>query len=133
MINITILQGTLTADPQTDHDGDKTVTTFRLAVERPGPTPRTVDHFTVECWNGQARACGTYLREGRRVTVQGSLRHDEWKDRAGRRVRDYVLARHVDFDDNRREADSPHSDNRHSIDPPLAGELSPSGPGRIRR
>lgn len=97
MINITILQGRLTADPETEHDGDTTVTTFRIAVDRPGPAPRTVDYFTVECWNGQARACGTYLREGREVTVQGSLRHDEWKDRAGRRSRDYVLAQQVHF------------------------------------
>jgi single-strand DNA-binding protein len=99
MLNISILQGRLTADPETRNVADdKTVTTLRLAVDRPGPAPRSTDYFTVECWNGVARACGTYLRKGRYVTVQGAFRHDEWTDRSGTRTRDYIVAHHVHFD-----------------------------------
>ena len=99
MLNIVILRGRLTADPDTRTVADdKTVTTFRLACDRPGPAPRVTDYFNVECWNGVARACATYLTRGRLVTVQGALRHDEWTDRGGTRARDYVIAHHVDFD-----------------------------------
>jgi single-strand DNA-binding protein len=101
MINSVVLFGRLTADPDTKSVGDnKTVTTFRIAVERLGAKPRNVDYVSVECWGGLADASGQHLHKGRAVGVQGALRHDEWTGSDGQRhSRLYVVANHVQFTD----------------------------------
>ena len=101
MINIITLTGRLTADPEDrDVPGDKTLCTFRLAVERLGPKPRPVDFVPVECWNGLARTAIEHLRKGRLVGVVGSLRQDRWTTLEGEsRRRYYVHAHTVHFMD----------------------------------
>jgi single-strand DNA-binding protein len=99
MINSITLTGRLTADPdRREVAGDKTLCTFRLAVERLGPRPRPVDFIPVECWNGLARAVTEHLRKGRLVGVVGSLRQDRWTTPDGdARSRFYVHAHAVHF------------------------------------
>jgi len=83
-MNSVTLTGRLTDDPDTKTvAGDKTVTTFRLAVNRPGSDQ--VDFVSITCWNGVAKAAGEHLTKGRLVGIEGQLRHHEWTDRDGQR------------------------------------------------
>jgi single-strand DNA-binding protein len=99
MINSVTITGRLTADPDArEVAGDKTLCTFRVAVERLGPKPRAVDFIPVECWNGLARTVTEHLRKGRLVGIVGSLRQDRWTTPEGEaRSRYYVHAHAVHF------------------------------------
>lgn len=83
-MNIVTLVGRLTDDPDTKTvRGDKTVTTFRLAIDRTG-TDHT-DFVSIVCWNRAAEVAAAHLAKGRLVGVEGRLRHHEWTDDGGQR------------------------------------------------
>ena len=96
-MNSVTLTGRLTDEPETKAlAGDKTVTTFRLAVNRPGGDQ--ADFISITCWGGVAKAVAEHLTKGRLVGVEGHLRHHEWSDGDGqRRSRLDVSAAAVEF------------------------------------
>ena len=96
-MNTITLVGRLTDNPRTEIvNGDKTVTSFRLAIDRTG-TDRT-DYVSIVCWNRSAEVAGTYLAKGRLVGVEGRLRHHEWADDNGQRhERHDVTANRIQF------------------------------------
>ena len=99
MLNSVNLVGRLTADPDTRTVGDdKTVTTFRIAVDRIHGDGDSTDYVPISCWNSVATSTGRYLRKGRLVAVSGALRHREWTDDDGtKHYRLGVVANSVDF------------------------------------
>ena len=50
---------------------------FRVAVSRPGAAE--ADFFTVVCWERQAEVAKEYIHVGRRIAVDGRLRHSTWQ------------------------------------------------------
>lgn len=96
-MNSVQLIGRLTRDPEADHTASGTaVTTFRLAIERPGR--KGADFVTIKAWERLADATADHLTRGRRVAVQGRLAHEEWTGSDGRRAeRLTVVADRVEF------------------------------------
>jgi single-strand DNA-binding protein len=96
-MNSVQLIGRLTRDPDADHTASGTaVTTFRLAIERPGR--KGADFVTIKAWERLANPTAEHLARGRRVAVQGRLAHEEWVGSDGRRAeRLSVVADRVDF------------------------------------
>lgn len=77
-MNIVALVGNLATDPELRHtEGGKQVCTFRLAVSRTNGSD--ADFFTVVMWDRQAEICAQYLSIGRRVSIEGRLRHATWE------------------------------------------------------
>jgi single-strand DNA-binding protein len=74
-MNSTQIIGRLTADPQI-RDGAKSVTRFRVAVERPGS--KEVDFVPVVCFDQLAGVVGKHLSKGRLVGVSGRLNSARW-------------------------------------------------------
>ena len=105
-MNIVTLVGRLTDDPKTEIvNGDKTVTTFRLAIDRVG-SDRS-DYVSIVCWNRTAEVVGEHLAKGRLVGVEGRLHHHEWNDDSGqRRERHDVTATTVQFLDRPKRSES---------------------------
>ena len=99
-MNTITLVGRLTDHPDTRTvTGDKTVTTFRLAVDRLGSD--STDYVSITCWNRTAEVTAEHLAKGRLVGIEGRLRHHEWTDDSGhRRERHDVLANSVEFLDH---------------------------------
>ena len=101
-MNITILVGNLTRDPElrTTQTG-KNVVNFTLAVERDyknseGNYP--VDFIDVVAWNTLALSCATNLTKGRKVGVVGRTEIDTFVGNDGiSRKKVYVNANIVDF------------------------------------
>lgn len=95
-MNSVHLIGRATHDPRSTTLNDGTaVATFRLAVDRPGDG---ADFVTIEAWDRVAKTVARYLTRGRRVAVEGRLRHNEWTDPHGKRAqRLFVVANHVQF------------------------------------
>jgi single-strand DNA-binding protein len=78
----------------------KTVTNFVIAVNH--FTLKEEDKKTsfihVETWDKVAEACINHLKKGNRVTVEGDLREDRWKDDKGNNFNKIkVVARRVRF------------------------------------
>lgn len=96
-MNSVQLIGRLTRDPEAKHTtGGTAVTTFRLAVDRPGR--EGADFVTVKTWQRLADVMAEHLTRGRRVAVQGRLAHEEWTGAEGRRAeRLTVVADRVEF------------------------------------
>ena len=68
------------------------------------------NYLTVEVFGGQARACAQYLSKGSRVFIDAEPDWREWTDQQGNRREAVTFkARHVLFENGRREAN--HHDN----------------------
>jgi single-strand DNA-binding protein len=109
-MNTITLVGRLTDHPDSRTvTGDKTVTTFRLAVDRAGSDG--TDYVSITCWNRTAQVTAEHLAKGRLVGIEGRLRHHEWTDDTGnRRERHDIVATSVEFLDSPKKA-AGHTDN----------------------
>lgn len=93
-INVVVLSGNLTRDPQTrTTEGGNKVTNLRLAVNgrRKNGNDEWVDkpnYFNISVWGKQGERCAEYLKKGRAIVVEGRL---DWKEQGeGDDHREYV-------------------------------------------
>ena len=103
-VNRVILGGRLTADPETRYAGDGTpIAAFSLAFHRryrgrDGQATEETGFVAVRTYQRLAEVCGTYLRKGSPVLVEGRLQMREWKDGQGaRQTRLEIRAENVHF------------------------------------
>ncbi|MBN2370537.1 MAG: single-stranded DNA-binding protein [Vicinamibacteria bacterium] len=90
-LNKVILIGNLGRDPETRYtqNGDP-IANFSLATnevwnDKSGQRQERTEWHRVEVFGKQAKIAQDYLRKGRQVYVEGSLRYDEWTDKDGNR------------------------------------------------
>lgn len=103
-LNRVFLMGNLTRDPDLKviPSGTK-VTTFGLATNRvftgkSGEKQEDVCFITVLVWGKAAEACGTFLKKGRPVLVEGRLQYRTWEEQDGtKRSIHEVVADRVQF------------------------------------
>jgi single-strand DNA-binding protein len=75
-MNRIILLGRLTREPEVKVVGERTVTMFTLAVDRPFKSKnggQDTDFINVVTWNKTAEIAGIYLHKGHRALVEGRL------------------------------------------------------------
>ena len=89
-INKVILVGNLGADPEMRHTGGGTaVTTLNLATseswtdKQSGEKVEKTQWHRVKLFGRLAEIAGDYLKKGRQVYIEGSLRTDKYTDKAG--------------------------------------------------
>ncbi|MFO8060748.1 MAG: single-stranded DNA-binding protein [Bacillota bacterium] len=101
MLNVVVLIGRLTADPEARYTvNGVAVTNFRLAVDRPFTNregERETDFFDVVCWRKLAETVANNLRKGRLVAVQGRMQLDRWQQDGQNRSKVVVVADQVRF------------------------------------
>jgi single-strand DNA-binding protein len=99
-MNAVILTGNLATDVELREFGDdKRLATFVLAVDRVSKDD-AADFFRVAAWDQQAQLCADYLAKGRKIGVEGRLRHHTWEDGQEKRSRVEVVARRIEFLDS---------------------------------
>jgi single-strand DNA-binding protein len=87
MINKVILIGRLGKDPELRSTaGGQTVARFSLATDekftdRNGEKQERTEWHNIVVWGKLAEICGQYLRKGRLVYIDGSIRSDSWDDK----------------------------------------------------
>ncbi|MGE5280858.1 MAG: single-stranded DNA-binding protein [Chloroflexota bacterium] len=105
-INVVVITGNLTKDPDLRHTGGGTaVCDLRVAVNsrrKNGQTGEWEDkpnYFDVTVWGAQGENCANYLAKGRPVAVEGRLDWSEWeaKDGSGKRQAVRIVANSVQF------------------------------------
>jgi single-strand DNA-binding protein len=105
-INVVVITGNLTQDPELRHTGGGTpVCELRVAVNsrrKDGATGEWVDkpnYFNVTVWGAQGENCANYLSKGRPVAIEGRLDWREWeaKEGGGKRQAVQIVANSVQF------------------------------------
>ena len=77
-VNKAIIVGNLGADPETREAGNSTVCNFRVATnesykDSTGMLVDKTEWHSVVAWGKLAEICGTYLKKGSQVCIEGSL------------------------------------------------------------
>lgn len=77
-VNKAIIVGNLGADPETREAGGSTVCNFRVATnesykDSTGTYVDKTEWHSVVAWGKLAEICGTYLKKGSQVCIEGSL------------------------------------------------------------
>ena len=88
MLNVAILQGRLTTDPELKHTPSGTaVTTFSLAVERSyiaQGKERETDFINVVAWRNTAEFICKYFKKGQMMAINGSIQTRAYTDKDGK-------------------------------------------------
>lgn len=98
-LNRVTLAGRLTRDPEVRHlPSGSAVCELGLAVtrfykDREGQSKEDTVFVDVETWNKQAEFCGDYLKKGRPILVEGSLKSDQWEDKSTGQKRTKIKVR----------------------------------------
>jgi single-strand DNA-binding protein len=89
-INKVIIVGNLGADPETRYTGNGTaITSIRLATseswtdKQSGEKQERTEWHRVKLFGRLAEIAGEYLKKGRQVYIEGSLRTDKYTDKDG--------------------------------------------------
>ena len=99
-VNRVMLMGHLGRDPQLKHTGSGTaVANFTLATndrykDKDGNWQERTEWHNITCWARLAEIASEYLKKGRAVYVEGSLRTHSWEDKQSgqKRYQTYVSA-----------------------------------------
>ena len=107
-LNKVLLIGNLTQDPDIKSlTSGAPLTEFRIGVnrrykDRNGERREETLFINVEAWGRTAEFCSDWLKKGRRVFVEGSLKMDSWEGKDGvKQTRFKIRAEHVQFADVR--------------------------------
>lgn len=111
MLNVVVLSGRLTADPElkTTPNGIS-VCSFSIAVERrfKSGEERQSDFINIVTWRSSAEFVSKYFKKGQMIAIRGSIQTRRYQDKDGNnRTAFEVVADDVQFADfARREGDS---------------------------
>ena len=132
MLNVVVLTGRLTADPElkTTQSG-VSVCSFCIAVERryKSGEDRVSDFISIVSWRSSAEFVSKYFKKGQMIAVEGSIQTRKYQDKDGNnRTAFEVLANNVQFADfgkreNKQNADiDPNNDPLQNFSNNLASQ-----------
>lgn len=87
-MNVVILRGNLTRDPEVRAIGDTHVSNFTIAVNRnfkrsDSTWNKETTYVDCEVWDSAAESMGNNCRKGDPILVQGALKLDTWENDQG--------------------------------------------------
>ena len=82
-MNITILTGNLTKDPEQRTVGDKSLVTFSMACNAGYGDNKKVFFPRVSVWGGRGNSIMRFCHKGSKVTVNGEIYPNEYDGRDG--------------------------------------------------
>lgn len=102
MLNVAVLLGRLTADPELRHTPNGvSVTSFTIAVDRsytPKGQKKQTDFIDVVCWRGLADHVCKWFKKGQLAAVQGAIQVRTYTDKSGaKRKAVEIVADNVHF------------------------------------
>lgn len=128
MLNLAVLMGRLTADPELRHTNSGTpVTSFTLAVDRAytKDSERITDFLNIVAWRHTAEFVCKYFRKGQLVAVEGTIQMRDYVDRENTKRRVFeIVASNVHFAEPRRDNNTGGQPRFSDQDaPPLRGAV----------
>lgn len=112
MLNVVVLTGRLTADPELKTTTNGTsVCSFSIAVDRryKAGEERQADFINIVTWRTSAEFVSKYFKKGQMIAIEGSIQTRKYQDRDGNnRTAFEVVANNVQFADfAKRDGDAP--------------------------
>ncbi len=109
MLNVVVLTGRLTADPElkTTNNGTS-VCSFSIAVDRRyrSGEDRQTDFINIVAWRASAEFVSKYFKKGQMIAIEGSIQTRRYQDKDGKnRTAFEVVASNVQFADFARRDD----------------------------
>lgn len=89
-MNIVVLKGNLTRDPEVRQVGETQVANFTIAVNRnfkksDNTWSKETTYVDCEVWDSAAQRMGEYCSKGDPILVDGALKLDSWESDEGKR------------------------------------------------
>ena len=109
MLNVAVIMGRLTADPEVRHTtGGVSVTSFTVACERSYSNPkdgnRETDFIDCVAWRNTADFIGKYFSKGQMIVVQGEIQTRNYEDKNGsKRKAVELIANNVNFGESKKQ------------------------------
>lgn len=108
-VNKVILVGRLGKDPEVKSTpSGATVAKFTIATDerftdKAGEKQERTEWHNIVAWSKLAEICGQYLRKGKLVYIEGSLRTDSWEDKESgqKRYRTEIVAQQMQMLDKK--------------------------------
>ena len=94
MLNVVVLMGRLTADPELKRTAsDIAVTSFSIAVDRGANKQgeRVADFINIVAWRHTAEFICKYFRKGSMIAIEGSLQTRNYEDKNGNKRTAYEI------------------------------------------
>ena len=111
MLNVAVIMGRLTADPDVRHTTNGiSVTSFTVACERSFSKDKNRETDFIDCvaWRNTADFIGKYFSKGQMIVVQGELQTRNYEDKNGsKRKAVELIANNVNFGESKKEEGSP--------------------------
>lgn len=107
-MNLVIMMGRATKDPESRNAGQTTVSNFSLAVDRKYKKDGEpdADFFDCTAFGKTAEAISKYVKKGTKILVHGRLQNDNYKDKEGKMVyRNRIILDNFEFAE-RKEAEN---------------------------
>lgn len=103
MLNVVVLTGRLTADPELKTTTSGTsVCSFSIAVDRryKSGEERQADFINIVTWRTTAEFVSKYFKKGQMIAIEGSIQTRRYQDKEGKnRTAFEVIANNVQFAD----------------------------------
>lgn len=120
-MNVVVLMGRLTADPELKHTPNNvTVTNFTIAMDRSyakAGEARQTDFIDIVAWRSTAEFICKYFRKGQMIALQGSIQTRSYTDKQGNKRKAFeVVADGVHFCGGKSESGPKSADD--ALTPP---------------
>ena len=111
MLNVVVLTGRLTADPELKTTTNGTsVCSFSIAVDRryTAGEERQADFINIVTWRSSAEFVSKYFKKGQMIAIEGSIQTRRYQDKDGNnRTAFEVVANNVQFVEAKRDGAAP--------------------------
>ena len=101
MLNLIVLHGRLTADPELKQtQSGVSLCNFTIAVDRSYKSgeDRIADFFNCTAWRGLGEMIAKYFKKGKEIALSGEMQSRRWQDDSGNnRISWVVSVSNVDF------------------------------------
>ena len=109
MLNVVVLTGRLTADPELRHtSNDLAVTSFTIAVNRRyvrAGEERQTDFIDIVAWRNNAEFVCKYFQKGSLIAIEGSIQTRTYQDKDGNNRKAFeVVANNVQFAESKKDS-----------------------------
>ena len=112
-MNLVVLVGRLTSDPEIRRNGDKTIGKFSLAVSRKFKREGEAyaDFFNCVAFGKTAEFLEKYFHKGMKAVVTGELRNNHYTDNNGvKHYSEQVIVNNIEFAESK-STSTPPADN----------------------
>ena len=83
MVNLMVLQGRLTKEPETKTVGDASLCSFTVAWSEKYKDKETQLFMDCQAWRGTADFISKYFTKGQEIIVVGKCHTEKWQDKDG--------------------------------------------------